>query len=54
MTFVPDRMLVTINTASLLFEPFSECVISHRAFPSICRPAAQIVILVAAATAGLN
>ena len=54
MTFVPDRMLVTIDTASLLFEPNVSFLIVH--LLSICTPAysAQIGILVAAATAGLN
>jgi len=35
MTFMSDRMLVAIDTASLLFEPFSERIVSHRTSLSV-------------------
>jgi len=59
MTFVSDRMLIAVDTASLLFEPFSKRIVSHRMSLSVCSlaysaVAAQIVIMAAAATAGLN
>ena len=33
VTFVPSRMLVTIDAAALLDQPFAECCAFHRSAP---------------------